>query len=102
MSRFYSSLITHHFLKTSISWIDRPVDRLAVRFTRVQNGDPFIDFAMRARDDVRRNDFANFACGGGARFDGGFDCADLTSHDGGDESRVYFLISDQMDICGFD
>src|SRR5581483_3011398 len=88
----------HPFTSSSITRIDRPTNRLAIGLAGVNHWNAFAHFAVRARDDVGGDDFADFARGGSTRFDGGFDCADFAAHDGGDESGIYFFIADQCDL----
>jgi len=68
----------------------------------VKHRQTFIHFAVRARDNVSRNHFADFASGGSACFDSGFDRADLPPHDGGYKPGVHFFPADKLDVGSFD
>ena len=60
------------------------------------------EFAMRAGDDVRADEFADTLGGLGAGFDGGFDAADITLDDHGDKATADLDLANEGDVRGFD
>src|SRR5215216_1648894 len=56
--------------------------------------------AVRARDDVDADEFADTAGGGGAGVRGGLDGGDVAADDGRDEARADLLVADQRDVGG--
>src|SRR5215207_1925774 len=64
------------------------------------DGQRFVHAAVRARDDVDADEFADTARGGGAGVGGGLDGGDVAADDGRDEARADLLVADQRDVGG--
>src|SRR5205085_12618983 len=60
-----------------------------------------VNAAVRARDDVYADEFADSSRGGSARVRCGLHGGNVAAHDCRDEARADLLVSDERDVGGF-
>src|ERR1043165_2095125 len=63
-------------------------------------GQRLVNAAVRARDDVDADEFADAARGCGPGVGRGLDRRHVAAHDGGDEARADLLVADERDVGG--
>src|SRR6266571_2733091 len=73
---------TPQIVRSGLSFtVDRAADFFASGFAGVKHRNACVNFHMRTRNDMRADDFANFATGSGAGINCGFHGANFATHD---------------------
>jgi hypothetical protein len=75
---------------------------LLLRSLCAAHGQHFVDTAMRARNDVDSNHFADARSGKTTGFGGGFHGSDVAPDDSGNVTAASFLKTHEFDLGGFD